>query len=79
MKINETFTSVLLGAVVAILGATGIINADEGADLTTYGTSAGAGIIGLVEVIRAIIKRGKGKGKNIDDDGCTGGGCVVTP
>lgn len=63
MKINETLTSVILGAIVAILGATGVVNAEEGADLTTYGTSAGAGIVGLVEVIRAIIKRGKNKDK----------------
>ena len=72
MKINETFTSVLLGAVVAILGATGVINADEGADLTTYGVSAGSGLIGLVQIIRAIIKRRKGGG-----DACEGGGCSV--
>lgn len=54
---NDTLITIILSAVVAILGATGLITADEGTKISAYAFDAITGTIGLVEVVRAIIRR----------------------
>lgn len=58
---NDTLITIILQAIVAILGATGLITADEGTALSGYAFSAITGTIGTVEVIRAIVRRRKQK------------------
>lgn len=58
---NDTLITIILSAVVAILGATGIITSEEGTQLSAYAFDAITGTIGLVEMIRAIIRRRKQK------------------
>ena len=62
MDANKIST-IAIGAVIAILGATGFITADEGTSLSGYGISTATGIIGLVEIIRGIIQRKKDEKK----------------
>ena len=49
----------LIGAVVMVLGITGVVTTEEGTALSGYSSNIGLGIIGLVEVIRGIIDRKK--------------------
>lgn len=58
---NDTLITIILSAIVAILGATGIITSEEGTQLSAYAFDAITGTIGLVELIRAIIRRRKQK------------------
>lgn len=58
---NDTVITICLQAIVAILGATGLITADEGTALSGYAFSAITGTIGVVEVVRAVIRRRKQK------------------
>jgi len=60
---NKLF-GIIMGAIVAILGATGLVNQEEGAGLQEYGTSAVEGAIGLVQVIRELVKRKKDEKKD---------------
>ena len=61
---QQDLPSIILGAVLAVLAAIGLVTAEEGASLGTYGTQTISGIIGIVEIVRGIIARRKGgKGK----------------
>ena len=57
---NEKFT-IVLGAVLAVLNAFGIINADESAKLLDYGISTVSGAVGIYLIIKGIVKRIKEK------------------
>ncbi len=67
---NDTLITIILSAVVAILGATGIITSEEGTQLSAYALDAITGTIGLVELIRAIIRRRKQKRAIREADNC---------
>ncbi len=67
---NDTLITIILQAIVAILGATGLITADEGTALSGYAFSAITGTIGIVEVVRAIIRRRKQKRAIREADNC---------
>ena len=67
---NDTLITIILSAIVAILGATGIITSEEGTQLSAYAFDAITGTIGLVELIRAIIRRRKQKRAIREADNC---------
>jgi len=51
----------IIGAVVMILGITGVVTADEGTALSANAIDTAQGILGLIAVITGIYKRRKGK------------------
>ena len=61
MKKESTWTAII-GAIIILLQATGIINANEGTSLTTYATAFLTSGIALGGVIAAIWKRHKSEG-----------------
>ena len=63
MNINVKDPAFWVGLVVTALSAFGLINASEGADLTTYTLGTATGIIGLWKLIPSIIKRHKDEKK----------------
>ena len=63
MSIDIKDPAFWVGLIVTALSAFGLINADEGAGLTTYSYGVATGVIGLWKLIPAIIKRNKDKKK----------------
>lgn len=63
---SDKLITVIIGALVAILGATGVLTADEGTQATGYAVSISTGVLGLVELIRGVIKRRNGDGAGKD-------------
>ncbi len=57
---DKTVT-IILGAILTVLSATGLITADESTSLLSYASSVVVGGIGLYDVIKSIIKRRKEK------------------
>lgn len=53
--------NLILGAILTILGAFGIVQADESTALLTYSSDIIVGSIGVYQIVRAIIKRYKAK------------------
>ena len=53
----EDKIGLVLGAVLTILGAFGILKPDESTALATYGSSFIISGIGIYEVVKAIVKR----------------------
>ena len=63
---DKTIT-IIIGAVLTMLGAFGIIQANEQTALLTYSSDVIVGCIGIYEIVRGIIKRHKAK-KALDKD-----------
>lgn len=57
---DKTIT-IIIGAVLTMLGAFGIIQANEQTALMTYSSDVIVGCIGIYEIVRGIIKRRKEK------------------
>lgn len=57
---DKTIT-IIIGAVLTMLGAFGILQADEQTALMTYSSDVIVGGIGIYEIVRGIIKRHKEK------------------
>ena len=53
--------NLIIGAILTVLGAFGIVQADESTALLTYSSNVIVGTIGIYEIVRAIIKRYKAK------------------
>ena len=60
MYMDKTIT-IIIGAVLTLLGAFGIITGEESTALATYGSDVVVGGIGIYEIVRGIIKRRKEK------------------
>ena len=63
---DKTIT-IILGAILTVLGAFGIIQADESTQLLAYSSDVIVGCIGIYEIVRGIIKRRKEK-KALDNE-----------
>lgn len=51
---------ILIGAAVAILGATGLVTPEEGSSLQGHCSSIALGIIGVAEIVKGVRARRKG-------------------
>jgi hypothetical protein len=65
MKIDIKDPAFWVGIIVTTLSAFGLINAEEGAGLSTYSLGIATGVIGLWKLIPAIIKRHKDEKKAV--------------
>ena len=56
---KSQIATALIGAVIIILSATGICSTEEGTSLGGYAGNVALGIIGIVDVVKGIVKRKK--------------------